>query len=146
MLPLNYHHLYYFWVTAKAGRISEACRRLFLSQSTLSTQIQQLERSFGKKLLHRGRKGVSLTSEGRIAFEYCERIFSQGEELASALHGGGPAPARLRLGIAGSVSRHVVAQILERIYQIDRKLQVGILGGPHEDLRERLERHRLDLV
>ena len=146
MLPLNYHHLYYFWATAKAGRISEACRRLFLSQSTLSTQIQQLERSFGKKLLQRGRKGVSLTSEGRIAFEYCERIFSQGEELASALHGGGPAPARLRLGIAGSVSRHVVAQILERIYQIDRKLQVGILGGPQEDLRERLERHRLDLV
>ena len=25
MLPLNYHHLYYLWITAKAGRVSAAC-------------------------------------------------------------------------------------------------------------------------
>ncbi|HBL17615.1 MAG: hypothetical protein A2X36_14105 [Elusimicrobia bacterium GWA2_69_24] len=147
MLPINYHHLYYFWVVAKAGRISQACRQLLLSQSTLSMQIQQLERSFGKQLLHRSRKGVALTPEGRIAFDYCERIFSQGEELAAALRPGcGLTPARLRLGITGSVSRHVVTQILERVYRIDRRLRVSLLEGLHEDLRERLEKHRLDVV
>lgn len=147
MLPLNYHHLYYFWITAKAGRISEACRRLLLSQSTLSTQIQQLERSFGKRLLHRSRKGVELSPDGRIAFEYCERIFSQGEELAAALQPGeGIGPSRLRLGVAGSISRHVVAQILERVYGIDRNVRVSILGGAADDIRQRLEKHRLDLV
>lgn len=147
MLPLNYHHLYYFWVAAKAGRISLACRSLFLSQSALSMQIQQLERSFGKQLLYRSRKGVALTTDGRVAFDYCERIFSQGEELAAALQpGNSMIHARLRLGIAGSVSRHVVARILERVYKIDGRLRVSVLGGPLEDLRKRLENHRLDLV
>lgn len=147
MLPLNYHHLYYFWVTAKSGRISAACRKLLLSQSTLSMQIQQLERSLKNKLLHRTRKGVELSPEGRIAFEYCERIFSQGDELTSALQPEGIVrPAKLRLGVANPVSRHVVAQILEHIYATDRAVQVSLLGGQHEDLRERLERHRLDIV
>lgn len=146
MLPLNYHHLYYFWTTAKAGRVSEASRQLLLSQSTLSMQIRQLERSFGKPLLRRGRAGVDLTAEGQIAFDYCERIFSQGEELASALQPGSAATARLRLGIAGPVSRHVVAQILERVYATHRSLRVSIAGGSAEEMRERLERHRLDLV
>ncbi|MBI5625101.1 MAG: LysR family transcriptional regulator [Elusimicrobia bacterium] len=147
MLPLNYHHLYYFWMTAKAGRISRACQILLLSQSALSMQLQQLERSLAKKLLFRSRKGVSLTPEGRIAFEYCERIFSQGEELAAALQSGDDAaPPRLRLGIANPISRHVVSQILERVYRMAPRLRVGIMGGAHEDLRDRLEKHRLDLV
>jgi LysR family transcriptional regulator, transcriptional activator of nhaA len=146
MIPLNYHHLFYFWTTAKAGRVSEACRRLLLSQSTLSMQIQQLERSFGKKLLSRSRRGVELTPDGRIAFEYCERIFSQGEELASALQPEGSAPARLRLGVAGPVSRSVVSRILESVYGAHRGLGVSIVGGTVEGARDRLERHRLDLV
>lgn len=147
MLPLNYHHLYYFWVTAKAGRVSEASRTLLLSQSALSTQVQQLERSFAKKLFVRGRRGVTLTADGRIAFDYCERIFSQGEELASAMQSGaGQASPRLRLGVAGAVSKHVMAQILERIHAVDRALRVRILGGTPEGLRDRLESHKLDLV
>ena len=33
MIPLNYHHLYYFWVTAKSGSIAAAReRRLALAQ------------------------------------------------------------------------------------------------------------------
>lgn len=147
MLPLNYHHLYYFWVASKTGRISQACQRLFLSQSALSMQIQQLERSFGKKLLHRSRRGVTLTPEGRIAFDYCERIFSQGEELAAALQPGSAAvPARLRLGISSAISRHVVTQILDCIRKIDRAVKTSIFGGANEDLQERLGKHRLDLV
>ncbi|MBI4348673.1 MAG: LysR family transcriptional regulator [Elusimicrobia bacterium] len=147
MLPFNYHHLYYFWVTAKAGRISGACRQLLLSQSTLSMQILQLERSFGRKLLHRSRRGVELTSEGRIAFDYCERIFSQGDELAAAMRPeqAGAAPS-LRLGVAEAISRRVVVQLLDVIHRMDRLIKVSIVGGTPDDLRARLEKHRLDLV
>ena len=85
MIPINYHHLYYFWIAAKTGRIGAASRELRLAQPTLSLQLQQLERSLGCALLVRGPRGVTLTAEGRIAFDYCERIFSQGAELAAAL-------------------------------------------------------------
>ncbi|RYE88066.1 MAG: LysR family transcriptional regulator, partial [Myxococcales bacterium] len=32
---LNYHHLYYFWRTARTGSLSAAARELNLSHSTL---------------------------------------------------------------------------------------------------------------
>ncbi|MDO8804876.1 MAG: LysR family transcriptional regulator [Elusimicrobiota bacterium] len=147
MIPINYHHLYYFWITAKAGRIGAASRELYLAQPTLSLQLQQLERTLRKKLLVRSRKGVKLTPEGRIAFDYCERIFSQGAELISALQPGQAlTPASLRLGVTGPISHHIVLQILDHTYGINRQVRVSILGGPFNSLREQLENHRLDLV
>ncbi len=147
MIPVNYHHLYYFWITAKAGRIGAASRELYLAQPTLSLQLKQLERTLGKQLLARSRKGVKLTPEGRIAFDYCERIFSQGAELVSALRPGQTlTPASLRLGVTGSISHHIVLQLLDHAYGIDRRVRVSILGGPLNGLREQLESHRLDLV
>lgn len=147
MIPVNYHHLYYFWVAAKAGRIGAASRELYLAQPTLSLQLGQLELSLGKRLLSRSRKGVKLTPEGRIAFDYCERIFSQGAELVSALRPGQELkPASLRLGVTGPISRHVVLQIMDHIYKIDRQVRVSILGGQLGALREQMENHRLDLA
>ncbi|MBI2070081.1 MAG: LysR family transcriptional regulator [Elusimicrobia bacterium] len=147
MIPINYHHLYYFWITAKLERIGAASRRLYLAQPTLSLQIKQLERSLGRRLFERSRRGVRLTQEGRIAFDYCERIFSQGDELVAALQPGRTVrPALFRLGVAGPISRYVVLQILERAYGLNRRIRTSILGGSAEGLREQLEKHKLDLV
>lgn len=147
MIPINYHHLYYFWIAAKTGRIGAASRELRLAQPTLSLQLKQLERSLGCSLLDRGPRGVRLTAEGRIAFDYCERIFSQGDELAAALKSGGVSgPAVLRLGVSESVSRGAVRQVLEHLHALAPRLRVSVLGAPAEDLRERLSKHRLDLV
>ena len=147
MIPINYHHLYYFWITAKAGRIGAAARELYLAQPTLSLQLKQLELTLGNQLLVRSRKGVKLTPEGRIAFEYCERIFSQGAELVSSLKPGQAlTPASLRLGVTGPISHHIVLRILDHAYSIDRQVRVSILGGPFSNLREQLQNHKLDLV
>lgn len=147
MVPINYHHLYYFWISAKSGRIGAASRELRLAQPTLSLQLKQLERSFGCRLLERGSRGVTLTAEGRIAFGYCERIFSQGDELAAALQSGAVAgPGVLRLGVSESVPRGAVKQALEHLHALDPHLRVSVLGAAAEDMRERLGKHRLDLV
>lgn len=147
LIPLNYHHLYYFWTAAKLGTIRAACQKLFLAQPTLTLQIKALERSFGKRLLTRSRSGVSLTPEGRIAFQYCERIFTQGDELVSAMQPERTGiPALFRLGVAGPISRSFVGQVLKSLRSIDRRLRVSVFGGAHEELRARLESHRIDLV
>ena len=42
-MNMNYQHLYYFWVVAKASSLTAAAQRLGLSPSTVSTQIKTLE-------------------------------------------------------------------------------------------------------
>lgn len=147
MVPANFNQLYYFWVIAKAGSISSAAKRLLLNQSTLSLQMKQLEASLGKRLLLRGRHGVTPTDEGGLVFEYCEMIFSQAEELLALLRGGRPAGApQFRFGASESISRDKILEVIEYIRTLQSGVSVRIFTGSAEELQSRLERHRLDLV
>ncbi len=47
MTWLNYHHLLYFWVVAKKGTITAACKELSLAQPTVSAQLRALENALG---------------------------------------------------------------------------------------------------
>lgn len=147
MLPLNFNHLYYFWVAAKEGSISAARRRLLLTQSSLSMQIMSLEKSLKKRLLVRGRHGVSLTPAGRAAFEYGEKIFARAEEFAGALQSDKLLPSPpLRLGVSGAVSRAVVLRVLDFLQEAAPQHHARLFSAEAEDLRGRLMRSAVDLV
>lgn len=147
MVPANFNQLYYFWVIAKAGSISQAAKRLLLNQSTLSVQMKQLEAGFGKRLLSRSRRGVALTSEGRLAFEYCERIFIHAEELVALLKGERPAAATVfRLGVSQTISWKKAVAVIHRLKSSGENISVRISTRSSEELQERLERHMLDMV
>ena len=51
---------------AEAGAITEAARRLGLTQPALTRRLQQLESEFGTTLLQRGRNGATLTEAGSL--------------------------------------------------------------------------------
>jgi LysR family transcriptional activator of nhaA len=147
MMPFNFNQLYYFWIIAKAGSISAATRQLLLNQSTLSQQLQQLERSVGRRLLLRSRRGVTPTTEGRLVFEYCERIYGQAEELAGRLRGGEAAATRyLRLGFSRSISRDKVLAVAQAAKERDGAMIVKIASGTPEGLEDKLRRRVYDLV
>lgn len=146
MLPANFNQLYYFWVIAKAGSISAAAKQLFLNQSTLSLQMKQLETALGKPLLTRSRRGVGLTQEGRLAFEYCERIFVQAEELVALLREGRPGPATFRLGVSQTISWQKALEVINHLESFGDAVSVRIQTRSSEELQERLERQMLDMI
>lgn len=144
-LELNYHHLFYFWRCVRAGRITAAAHELHLSQSALSLQLQSLERSLGKPLLTRSRRGVELTTDGRLVFDHCERIFAAGDALAQALRGARGEPATLRLGVTAGLGRETVLAAIAGLGDT-AGVVTSIYVGPREDVRERLARRGLDLA
>ncbi len=60
----------YILSVAKCGSISKAASDLFLSQSSLSLSIKELEQSLGITIFKRTNRGVVLTSDGK---EYADR-------------------------------------------------------------------------
>lgn len=146
MVPLNYRHLYYFWAVAKDGSIAAAKQRLRVSQPTLSSQLMALERSCKASLFDRGKKGMSLTARGRTVFEYCERIFRPGEELAALLRDGFAAPPILRVGIETRVPKEAVVRLLEFARAGHRHVRVNAVNAGVEELASLLRRHALDLA
>jgi DNA-binding transcriptional LysR family regulator len=73
---------------AETGGFSAAARSLNLSTTTVSDQVQALERTLGVRLLNRTTRRVSLTEIGRDYFERCSQILHElleADEAAAAL-------------------------------------------------------------
>jgi DNA-binding transcriptional LysR family regulator len=59
-----------FAETIKQGSFRSAAKALKLSPSVVSYQVTQLEKSVGTALIYRSTRNLSLTSEGRILYQY----------------------------------------------------------------------------
>jgi hypothetical protein len=69
---MNFKHLHYFWVTAKAGGVMRAGEQLHTTPQTLSAQIKLLEDRLGRKLFRKAGRGLELTDDGRVALTYAD--------------------------------------------------------------------------
>ena len=65
-----------FLAVADAGSVTEAARRLFVSQPAVSADIASLEASLGVTLFVRTRRGVHLTEAGEVLLGYVRSAFS----------------------------------------------------------------------
>ncbi|MBD3642364.1 MAG: LysR family transcriptional regulator [Marinobacter sp.] len=145
-MRLNYHHLYYFWTVARVGHLTKAAESLHISQSALSGQIRKLEESLGHDLFIREGRRLRLSEAGRVAFNYAEDIFRQGEELAALFRSGSQTNREiLKVGAVATLSRNFQEGFLRPL--LGRKdLELKLQSGSLDDLLRRLSAHRLDLI
>ena len=145
---MNFKHLHYFWVTAKAGGIMRAGEQLNTTPQTLSGQIKLLEDWLGRKLFRKSGRQLELTEDGRLALGYADQIFTLGTELETALSQarGGPRVVDFRVGVADSVAKSVAYRLLEPALNLPEPVRMICNEGKFPDLLAQLALHRLDLV
>ena len=146
---MNFKHLHYFWVAAKAGGIVRAGEQLHTTPQTLSSQIKLLEDRLGRKLFRKSGRKLELTDDGRVALRYADEIFGLGSELEAELRGqraGGPPVLEFRVGVADSVAKPVATRLLAPALQMAQAVRLICVEGKHGDLLAQLALHRLDLV
>ena len=73
---MNFNHLRAFYEVAKTGSFSAAAKSLFLTQSAVAWQIKNLEEYYELKFFERTGKKVILTEEGKVLFDFADRIFN----------------------------------------------------------------------
>jgi len=147
MIPLNYHHLYYFYVIAKSGSIAKACDTLLLSQPAVSTQLKQLERSLGSSLFERRKQRLYLTEQGRFVLDYAESIFEMGKELKDNLKDH-PRTTRftIRIGILSGSPRAFGHALVECVLDRFSSAYVIVREGQLDKLLTELQEQRLDAI
>jgi LysR family transcriptional activator of nhaA len=144
---LNYHHLRYFWATAREGSVTRASERLNISQPTVTAQIRKLEHALGEKLLARSGRGLTLTEAGRLVYRYAEEIFGMGSELLDALEGRPTGrPVRLAVGIANVLPKLVAYRLLEPALHLPEPVQIQCFEDRPERLLAELAVQGLDIV
>ena len=72
----NIAHYESFLAAAACGSLSEAAKRLCVTQPAVSAAIASLERSLGVRLFFRTNRGVRLTQEGEVLYGYIQKAFS----------------------------------------------------------------------
>jgi LysR family transcriptional activator of nhaA len=144
---LNYHHLHYFWMTAREGGVSRASAALRLAQPTISAQIRQLEDGLGVKLFERKGRTLVLTDTGRVVFQYADDIFGLGRELLESVNGRQPGRARpLAVGVANAVPKLVVSRLLQPLFRGAHPIRVVCREDNTDLLLAQLATHTLDVV
>jgi LysR family transcriptional activator of nhaA len=145
---MNFKHLHYFWVTAKAGGIMRAGEQLHTTPQTLSGQIKLLEDWLGRKLFRKSGRQLELTEEGRLALGYADQIFALGTELEAAVRQAraGQRVLDFRVGVADSVAKSVAYRLLEPALNLAEPVRLICSEGKFPDLLAQLALQRLDLV
>lgn len=145
---MNFKHLHYFWVTAKAGGVMRAGEQLHTTPQTLSGQIKLLEDWLGRKLFRKSGRQLELTEDGRLALGYADQIFTLGAELETALRQAraGQRVLDFRVGVADSVAKSVAYRLLEPALSVNEPVRLICSEGKFPDLLAQLALHGLDLV
>lgn len=112
------------------GSFTKAAQVLSYTQSGVSRMIAELERSWGIKLLVRGRGGVELTSEGRVVMPYVRDIASLQRSLKMEVDNlSGLRSGVIRIGTFSSVAAQWLPNVIERFQDdypgIDYELSIG---------------------
>ncbi|MFO0014171.1 MAG: transcriptional activator NhaR [Planctomycetota bacterium] len=147
MESLNYHHLMYFWVTAREGSMTRAAAKLHVTPATLSIQIKELEKHLGRQLIRKSGRGLAVTEVGESVLQYANDIFATGEEMLNALRGNPlGAPMLFRVGVKDVMPKMVAYRLLEPALKLETTMRLVCHEGPLQDLISELSIHRLDVV
>ena len=144
---LNFSHLHYFWTVARDGSIARACKRLGVTQPTISMQLRRLEKTLGHALFERQGRKLVLTEAGHTVLEYADDMFSAGRELIAALRGvPSQRTVRLHVGVTKVMPKLITYRLLEPVLSVPEPMQLVCREGELDALMGDLGRHRLDVV
>jgi DNA-binding transcriptional LysR family regulator len=82
---LNLNHLRVFRSVCETNSITEAARRLHISQPAASKQLAELEAHIGVILVERLPRGVRLTAAGEVLGRHARRLFQEERAAEAAL-------------------------------------------------------------
>ncbi len=131
-----------FLAAHRSGSVSAAARTLGVAQSSVTTQLQALERSIGEPLFVRHARGILPTPR---ADDLAAHLSGPLDALALAL--GSPSPAEappVRIGGAAEFIERVLMPALAPM--ITQGQRITVTAGLAEDLLDQLRAGSLDLV
>lgn len=144
---MDIKQLKYFVTIVQEGNISQAAKKLFMSQPPLTKQMNNLEEEVGSKLFIRGSRQIALTEEGKLLYARAQKILELTDiaigELADIKQG---AKGTLRLGLVSSVSEYFIDEWLSGFSKAFPDVRFGITEDNTYHLLEMISDRRLEVA
>ena len=109
---MTLQQLRYLIAIANHGSISAAAHTLYVSQSSLSVAVRDIERETGVTIFERSNRGITLTSDGIELLGYARQVVEQADLMEQRYSGRGGEAAQ-KLSITSQHYAFVVEAFLE---------------------------------
>ena len=136
-----------FYVVAKNKHMTRASEELHISQPAISQSIKKLESDLGGTLFLRSNKGMELTSEGKMFYEYvkgalelinnAEHEFTSFKELDKG---------EIKIGCSTTLTKLVLIDTIEKFHASYPNINIIITNDLTSNLINDLEKGKLDFV
>jgi len=143
---MNFNQLKAFYFAVKFGSYGAAAQALYITQPAVTKQIQQLQATYGVKLLNRFGKKMVPTDAGEVLFEYADRIFQIENQLEESLrdfqqrHSG-----RLRIHAGESFGAYYLPFIINLFRKKYPKIHISVNILPNQEVIENTVKLENDL-
>lgn len=139
--------LSYLVTLSETLHFTEAARRSFVTQSTLSGGIMELERLLGGVLVERDRQNVRLTPLGEQVVARARVLLADAQDLMRlSREMSEPLTGDLHLGIIPTIAPFILAPLLDAVHKQLPKIQLHLHEAQSEKIVEKLEHGNLDMV
>lgn len=139
--------LSYLVTLSETLHFTEAARRSFVTQSTLSGGIMELERLLGGVLVERDRQNVRLTPLGEQVVARARVLLADAQDLMRlSREMSEPLTGDLHLGIIPTIAPFILTQLLDEVHRQLPKIQLHLHEAQSEKIVEKLEHGNLDMI
>jgi len=136
-----------FCQVAKYNSFSQAAKTLYLSQPAVSQSVKQLEEQLGVQLFTRGSKGVTLTAQGKMLYEYASSAMGLLDSAEQKLQSMKELTVgELRIGAGDVIIKNLLLPYLERFHQIYPQVHLSILNRTSRESMELLQSGIIDVA
>jgi DNA-binding transcriptional LysR family regulator len=134
-----------FYTVASCGTVSAAADSLFVTQPAVSKSIRKLEELTECRLFVRSSKGVRLTTEGEILYDYAKKGFEHlqnGERVLLRIRN--RQDGLVRVGISNTLCRYYFIPHLEAFHQQYPGIRITIVNRTSPETLRLLEQGLID--
>ena len=136
-----------FYTVAKNKHMTKASEELHISQPAISQSIKKLEDELGGTLFLRSNKGMELTSEGKMFFEYvkgalelinnAENEFTSFKDLSKG---------EIKIGISTTLTKLILLEPLKKFHLDYPNINISITNDLTSNLVNDLKLGKLDFI
>lgn len=144
-INLNLYKIFY--EVALSESISDASKKLFITQSAVSKAIKKLEEDLNTNLFYRNSKGVKLTEKGEELLFYVEEAFNNlvtAERTmteSKTLNKG-----KISIGVPSQIGSFYIFEDITNFHKKYPNIEITIISKTTTQLLKLLEQHEIDFI
>lgn len=143
---MDFRKMESFLTLAHTGKFVTAAEKLFVSQSSLSKQMAQLEQELGVKLFKKTRNGVVLTQAGEDFYGYARKAVPEYQHAISRLKTFEKENAPLVVGSIPLAEEYGFADACSAYWVRNTSTDLQYVERNQEDILDKLKRRKVDIA